>query len=252
MTMVSSGALPNLVVIGAMKCGTTALHRYLDAHPDASMTARKEVNFFVGAEAARSEDPTSGPGQWHRGWDWYASLFDPGAPVRGESSPGYTSPDHPLVAERIAGRLPGVRLIYLVRDPLRRAISQYQHHRGEGGEDRPMAEAILDPHSQYLSRGRYHERLEPFLQHFPAEQILVVVQERLLSDRRNELRRVYEHAGLNPAWWDDRLQQQWHVGADVDGEEPDPVLRDAVAARVGDDTAKLRAFLDDDLREWLT
>jgi hypothetical protein len=234
----TAGALPNVVVIGAMKCGTTAMHRYLDAHPDVAMAPRKEVGFFVG-----------GPnGHWHRGWDWYASLFDASVPVRGESSPGYTSPSHPQVAARMASRLPDVRLVYLVRDPVRRAVSQFRHHQREGDEHRPVAEAILDPDSQYIARSRYHERLEPFLRHFTTEQILVVVQERLLANRRAELSRVFAHVGADPQWWGPALQQRWHVGAD----EPsiDAGLRRDFARCVYDDTDKLRVFMGDDLAEW--
>lgn len=248
--MTMPGALPNVVVIGAMKCGTTAMHRYLDAHPDATMTAHKEVNFFVGEEAAPEGGPASGPGQWHRGTDWYASLFDARFPVRGESSPGYTSPNHPQVPARMATVLPDARLVYLVRDPVVRAMSQYQHHHRDGAETRPMREAILDPDSQYLDRSRYHARLEPFLRHFSSEQILVVVQERLLTNRRAELGRVYAHVGADPHWWDERLQRRWHVGSAP--EQPPRGLLAAVAERVRDDTDKLRAFTGDEIPEWCT
>lgn len=244
----SPGALPNVIVIGAMKCGTTALHRYLDAHPHIGMATRKEVNFFVGDERARPGGSAAGPGQWHRGWAWYASLFDASCPVRGESSPGYTSPDHPQVAARMAAGLPDARLVYLVRDPVQRALSQYRHHQRDGAESRPVDEALLDPGSQYVARSRYHERLEPFLRHFLAEQVLVVVQERLLADRRAELRRVYAYAGADPRWWDEGMQQRWHVGGD--GAPAPAWLGRAVAERVSDDVDELRAFTGDDLAEW--
>lgn len=181
MDTAASGALPNLVVIGAMKCGTTALHRTLDGHPDVAMSAPKELNFFCGARHSPlaptevSVEPTDGRiwarGNWHRGLSWYARHFTAEAPVRGESSPGYTSPSHPEVVTRMAALIPGVRLIYLVRDPVARALSQYRHHQREGTETRSVEEAILDPASQYLSRGRYYQRLEPFLAHFPARRL---------------------------------------------------------------------------------
>ncbi len=244
----STGALPTLVVIGAMKCGTTALHNYLDAHPDIGMSDRKEVDFFLGADRVDGSAPGTA-GNWHRGWDWYTSLFDPEWPVRGECSPGYTSPDHADVAARMASRLSEVRLVYLVRDPVARAVSQYHHHCRDGDEHRSMGEALLDARSQYIARSRYHERLEPFLRHFAAEQVLVVVQERLLGNRRPELARVYAHAGADPHWWDDEtLQQQWHVGGGA--AEVPPPLRQAFAEQVYDDTDKLRSFMADDLADW--
>src|SRR6059058_1737729 len=72
-------ALPNLLVIGGLKCGTTSLHHYLNLHPEVAMSRPKELNFFV-AEL-----------NWPLGRDWYAGHFEPGAPVRGESSPHYTN-----------------------------------------------------------------------------------------------------------------------------------------------------------------
>ena len=74
-----AGALPNLIVIGGLKCGTTSLHHYLNLHPQVAMSRPKELNFFV-AEL-----------NWELGADWYASHFDRTAQVRGETSPHYTN-----------------------------------------------------------------------------------------------------------------------------------------------------------------
>ncbi len=228
-------ALPTLVVIGAMKCGTSALHTYLDAHPQIQMSEPKELNFFSGLE-------------WHRGMAWYAAHFDGSMPVRGESSPGYTSPDLPEAALRMAAVLPDVRLLFSVRNPVQRALSQYAHHRREGTERRPVEQALLDPDSQYVSRGRYAERLEPYLQRFSADQLHVVVQERLLADRRGQLSAVYAHVGADPGWDSDVLDRRFHVG------DPPPALagpvRQAFWERVQDDVARFRDYLGDDLAEW--
>lgn len=243
--------LPTLVVIGAMKSGTTALHRYLDLHPQIAMAEAKEVNFFNGP-AQPPPRPTSTwwrHGQWHRGTQWYAGLFDDRAPVRGETSPGYTSPDHPEVPGRMATTLPDVRLLCLVRDPAERALSHYRHHRREGDEQRRVDQALLDPESHYLARGRYHALLQPYLDLFAPEQLLVLVSERLRRDRRDELRRVYAHVGADPDWWDEGLRRDWHV-AESDTHHPDPGLAGEVRARLEDDTQRLRLLLDDDIPEW--
>lgn len=158
------GRLPTFVVIGAMKCGTSALHSLLGEHPQIGVAAAKELNFFAG--------------KWWRGIAWYASRFPP-APARGETSPAYTSPSFPEAAGRLRATLPEARLIYMLRDPLERAISQYLHHRRDGTEPRPLAEALLDPGSQYVARSRYWRRLEPFAERFPHSRIMVVAQERL-------------------------------------------------------------------------
>jgi hypothetical protein len=242
--------LPDLIVIGAMKCGTSALHEYLDAHPAISMARQKELNFFNGSATPAPGDDSSWwrTGQWHRGLDWYADQFDPRAPLRGEASPAYTSPANPEAAPRIAAVVPDVRLLYLVRDPLRRALSQYAHHRRDGAEHRDVHDALLDPDSQYLSRSRYFERLRPYLRVLDREQVHVVVQERLLEDRCRELSEVYAHVGADPDWRCRRLQREFHVGAGH--VEPPRRLRAAFAERVADDVERLRELLGQDLDEW--
>jgi hypothetical protein len=86
----ATGALPNTVIIGAMKCGTTSLHTYLDCHPSISMSRRKETNFFVHHQ------------NWSKGLGWYRSHFTEDKPVIGESSPNYARyPVFPGVPERM-------------------------------------------------------------------------------------------------------------------------------------------------------
>lgn len=245
------GALPTFVVIGAMKCGTSALHRCLGAHPQVQISDPKELNFFFGSPAGADGGASASSwhrGQWHRGMGWYAGQFDPGVPVRGESSPGYTSPDHPEVAARMASVVPDVRLVCLVRDPVERALSQYAHHRREGAERRPVGQALLDPDSQYVTRSRYADRLEPFLERFPATALLVVVQERLLADRRGQIRAVLGHVDADPGWESPALDWRVHVGS------PPPAVSDDVRAglreRVADDVDRVRELIGDDLPEW--
>ena len=246
------GALPTLVVIGAMKCGTTALHAHLGRHPDIAMAPGKELNFFLGPDEPppAPEDEWWRHGQWHRGLDWYAAQFDAGARVRGEASPGYTDPSHPEVVDRMRRVLPDARLVYLVRDPVDRAASQWAHHVRDGTEPRPVGEAVLDPASQYLARSRYVERLQPFLAAYPREQLLVVVQERLKADPRRELARVFAHAGADPGFWDDALTAEVHAGGDRTDVPPE--VRETFWAAVADDVARLRGLLGDDLAEWGT
>lgn len=237
-----------------MKCGTSALHDLLDRHPEISMAPGKELNFFFGPEQAPPVDPEDWwlHGQWHRGLDWYAGRFDPSAPVRGESSPGYTDPSHPEAPARVRATVPDVRLVYLVRDPFERALSQWRHHVRDGTEPRPAEVALLDPESQYVDRSRYHERIAPYLDLFPADQLLVVVQERLRDHTDREVRRVVAHAGADPGRW--RPVGPSGEAASEDGGAGAPARRARLRAdlldRVADDVAALRALLDDPLEEW--
>ena len=246
----ASGALPNVVVIGAMKCGTTSLHHYLDLHPEIAMSQPKELNFFFGPDGPDREPPDWSRGNWHRGPAWYAGQFDPAAAVRGEASPGYTSPSYPEVAGRMAALIPGARLVYAVRDPVRRAISQYWHHRRQGTEHRHLEDALLDPGSQYISRGRYFERLAPFLAAgFPSRCITIVAQEQLHADRRGTLGRLFAQLGVDDGYWSHAMNERRN-------ESPDPHprmgsrLRQRLRDALHDDADRLREFSGQDFPGW--
>jgi hypothetical protein len=173
-------------VIGAAKCGTTSLHEYLDRHPDISMSAEKELDFFV-PEKRRSDSV-----------EWYESRFDPRAPVRGESSPSYTAhPFYPGPPARIRALIPDVRMVYLVRDPIERTISHWLHRVSTHAE-MPSFEEALDSEQGEVGLSRYWLQLEQYLAHFPAEQILVVDSDDLRERRDETLARIFRFVGVDP------------------------------------------------------
>lgn len=243
--MANGRRLPNIIVIGAMKCGTTAVHDLLDRHPHIAMSQPKELNFFFGPDNA-ANDWTAG--NWSRGVHWYTRQFDLDAPLLGESSPGYTSPAHPCVAQRMAAIVPDAKLLYLVRDPIIRAISQYEHHRADGTEHRALADALTDPTSQYIARGRYSERLQPFLAHYPRAQIMIVVQEDLRDDPATTLRAIFTFVGADPS-----AGPCTPSAPDADSERLsrlDPAVRAQLVDALHDDTDRLRAMLGRALTGW--
>jgi len=197
------GALPNLIVIGGLKCGTTSLHHYLNLHPEVAMSRPKELNFFV-AEL-----------NWELGPDWYASHFDRTAAVRGESSPHYTSlPRFAGVAERMRELLPeAARVIYMVRDPIDRMLSHYLHNVGGGYESRSLEAALSDPDSPYVARGRYAMQVEPYLREFGSERVLILPREQLGGDREPTMRRVFEFCGVDPAFSSRQFAREWETGS---------------------------------------
>lgn len=170
---------PNLFVIGAMKCGTTSLHEYLDRHPDIGMSRLKEINFFSGENA---EKPM----------DWYLSHFDLSKPVRGESSQSYSKahdPYHRGAPARMAQLCPDAKLVYLVRDPIDRYLSHIvENYLGETEEIKRHNTSI----DTYVRTGMYHYQVSFFLEHFPLEQILVVDSDDLRCNRLATMNRIFD------------------------------------------------------------
>jgi Sulfotransferase domain len=197
------GALPNLIVIGGLKCGTTSLHHYLNLHPEIAMSRPKELNFFV-AEL-----------NWELGADWYRSHFTASAAVRGETSPHYTNRPR---FEGVAGRMretlgAGARVVYMVRNPVDRLLSHYLHNVGGGYESRELADAAADHQSAYVQRGRYAFQLEPYLEAFARERVLIVSREDLGADRDATVRRVFEFAGVDPGFTSPEFDREWETGS---------------------------------------
>lgn len=174
--------LPNFLIIGAAKSGTTSLYEQLRRHPDVCMPPRrwKEPTFF-----------SDGPGgRWSRGLDWYRTLFSHhrGERAVGEASTSYTkAPFYGDAADKIAGVLPEVRLIYLVRDPVEQIISHYRHLVFFEGVRTSFVEA-LENDGFLLESASYATQLEPYFERFPPDRIRVVPFERYVEDPVREAR----------------------------------------------------------------
>jgi len=201
--------LPDFLVLGAQKAGTTALYEYLRRHQQISGPSWKEVSFF--------------DRHWARGESWYRGNFPNVARTRGkhvgEASPSYVF--HPLAPQRVQEVVPEARLIVLVRNPVDRALSQYNHEVALGREPLPFEEALdaeeerlrgeqermaADPRyfsrewwsHTYKARGRYAEQLERWLAVFPRGQLLVLSSDDLGSDPARAHAQVLEFIGASP------------------------------------------------------
>lgn len=183
-------ALPNFVIIGAAKCGTTSLHAWLDTHPDISMSLVKEPQFF--------SDPAGA--SW---LEFYRSLFDPDAAITGEASTCYTRyPVVPGVPERMAALVPGAKLLYMVRDPIDRALSSYVEARTHSNEPREPGEAfrdVADPFNPYVAASRYATQLRRYLEVFPQEQVMVLDLADLEGDQAGTLAGICRFLGVDEA-----------------------------------------------------
>jgi sulfotransferase family protein len=210
--------MPDFLIIGAQRCGTTSLYKYLTEHPlvVSALMKTKGVHFFdtrydKGVDWYRAHFPTSLYRRWFRRCHG-ADL------VTGEASPYYLF--HPHVPYRVATHVPQAKIIVMLRDPIERAYSQWQHELSRGFEDAPTFEEALDreegrlagevgrmnadpnyksfshQHHSYMARSRYAEQLDVYWSLFPASQILAVKSEDFFSDPGMEYARVLEFLGL--------------------------------------------------------
>jgi Sulfotransferase domain len=193
-----TGALPDFVIIGGKKCGTTSLYNLLTQHPYVEPAASKELHYFD--RLFEAED-----------LEWYRNCFP--APrwengrrtITGEGTPYMPSRRIP---EMMAEVVPGVRLIALLRNPVDRAYSDYQQVVRKGREPRTFEEAIggepheggnLDDNCEYLSRGVYVDQLLRWSEFFGREQILVLKSEDFFERPADTLKLVLDFLEL-PGW----------------------------------------------------
>lgn len=182
--------LPNFLIIGAAKAGSTALAAYLGSHPDVFVASEKEVHFF--------DD------HFDRGVDWYASRF--GA-VREERAVGDATPTYMYTDEalgRMADLLPDAKLIAILRNPVDRAYSHYWWMRALD-ERRPFDDAVHDEilgreqpdPEKYVAAGRYVERLERVCRYYPRSSLHVVILEELRESPHARFAEVCRFLGVD-------------------------------------------------------
>jgi len=168
----------NLFLIGAMKAGTTTLQGYLTRHPEIYMSPIKEPYFFSS--------------KFDRGVKWYNSLFEESRDVlyRGEASTEYTKlPLFPEVVDRISTHTKNARFIYLLRDPVKRSISQYWWESHHSFEWQDMLQAIQNS-PLYLDYSYYAMQLRPYIDRFGMNNIYVLTLENLIADTVQELEKL--------------------------------------------------------------
>ena len=216
--------LPDFLVIGAKKGGTTSVANWLARHPHV-------LPMFPRVQRAKS--PHYFDINYWRGQDWYRSHFHSNAfrrvqerrtgfrPLAGESSPYYLF--HPAAPERIAATVPDVKLVAVLREPVSRAYSNYWDRRATGHEDLPTFEAAIDaepqrlagitdevlrpPHAysydhdnhSYLARGHYADQLRRYYEHFDRDQLLVLSADVVRRQPEQSFVRLEAFLGLRPS-----------------------------------------------------
>jgi hypothetical protein len=191
-------ALPDFLVIGAPKAGSSALHAALAQHPQLFLSTPKEPKYFLTDGRPPVRESQRGPGDAHSAQEWiwqrerYERLFDAAPPgtLGGESTPFYLWDRE--AHRRIVATVPDARLIAVVRDPIDRAYSNWTHLRADGLEPEPdfgraceledeRARAGWAPFWRYLGLGRYGEQLLHLFAHVPREQVHVVRYRELID-----------------------------------------------------------------------
>ena len=204
-----TGALPDFVIIGGKKCGTTYLYNLLSQHPYVAPAVEKEVHYF--------------DARYAKGIAWYRSQFPPPQEIEGrkavtgEATPYYLY--HPHAARRAAETVPQAKLIALLRDPIDRAYSDYHHRMRRGNESLTFEEAIEAEEDRirgekekmladegyksrnyrafsYLSRGIYIDQILTWLRYFDREQLLILKSEDMFENTSDAFSQVQTFLGL--------------------------------------------------------
>ena len=196
--------LPDFIIIGAMKAGTTSLFSYLNQHYQLKSSIVKEVHYF------------DSPNYRENNHAWYRARF----PIVSNELKTYEAPPryivNPDVPERIHKAIPDVKLIAILRNPVERAISHHNHMFIGGKEELGLMEALEAEEGRleyalknrdyleanyvtysYKLRGHYAEQLEAYYKHFSKEQILVLSMQQLREDVQGTLKEIYDFVGID-------------------------------------------------------
>lgn len=204
-------AMPDFVIIGTSKGGTTSLYTLLSKHPEIIPADRKELQYYGT--------------NYRKGLNWYKAFFPLksklNGKITGEATPYYLY--HPLAPELLKRDSPNAKLIVMLREPVTRAYSHYQMQVRNGHETLGSFEEAVraeqkrlelelkrvenDPNFEsqthlrfsYLNRGKYGEQLQRWLQHFPKSQFLVLKSEDFFADPESGLKQVYDFLGVKHA-----------------------------------------------------
>jgi len=193
----AASKLPDFIIVGAQKCGTSTLHYSLSKHPNIFMSNPKELDFFDNDD------------NFKLGIEWYASFFEkcPLDSIAGEASPEYFHCEQ--AAYRMAKLLPKVKIIILLRNPVDRAYSGYWHSVRIASETLPFNRAIKieaerivnNPYGMkfysYISRGLYFKQIKTYFDLFGRSKIFIIISEEYFSNPAGTLKKISEFLGVN-------------------------------------------------------
>ncbi|MEL6240355.1 MAG: sulfotransferase [Pseudomonadota bacterium] len=197
------GRLPDFIIGGAPKCGTTSLHFILDQNQDISMP-EQEVHFFDADDPITHPDflgVDSGQLRWldvgtpdDETLKWYAGQFAPHTKARliGEDSTTYIFSE--VAAARIAALLPEVKLIFVLRDPVKRAYSQYWHL-VRSARISTSFETAISAHTSIILGSTYAPHLRRYIEMFGRDRVRIVLFEEFLADQQGTIDQLTDYLG---------------------------------------------------------
>jgi hypothetical protein len=242
--------MPSFLIIGAQRGGTSSLYKYLEGHPDLAASSRKETEYF-------SRRFTEGEAWYRAHFPWRLGL--PGEKLAFEATPDYLF--YPPTPARVSARLPDARFIVLLRNPVVRAVSQFQHMTRLGYEHLSFRDALLGEQERiaadrmalehgpehycrdllrfsYAARGRYAEQLGRWFELFDRSRFLILRSEDLFTDPASTFAAVVSFLGVR-SWSPGRFANFSRRAGAPEGTRTD---RDLEAE------ASLGATLEEDVR----
>ena len=241
--------LPDFIIAGAPRCGTTWLYALADRHPAIRMAKPvvPEPKFFLRPDLFER-------GLEYHSRTWFADI--PADLVAGEKSANYL--ESAVAARRIHDALPRVRLVFVLRNPIHRAFSNYLWSRQNGLEPASFAEALAQeglrernvaehlryarPHALF-SRGLYAELLMPYLSLFPREHVLVLRYEDVVAAPAEIAERLHRFLGVAPRPADGEAQPAVNAARDGASETMEPAIYNVLAARYAEPNRCLAELL---------
>lgn len=248
--------LPDFLIGGAPRCGTTWLYQLLARHPRVYLAGppRPEPKFFLVDDL------------YMRGLEWYSRTWFAAAPADalcGEKSTNYL--ESAVAARRVASDLPTAKLVFILRDPVARAWSNYRWSRMNGMESETFERALeleaererrlrpqqrfSRPHA-YFSRGLYADLLRPWFELFPAERILCLRCEDIAAGRHRLAERLHAFLGLAVCEHDADGIGMVNAAEASDAEQLSPDTASTLRARYAEPNRRLGLLLGGDFPIW--
>jgi len=252
----TQGRLPDFIIAGAPRCGTTWLYSLADRHPAIEMAkpVAPEPKFFL-------RDDLFVRGLTFYSQSWFANI--PANMIAGEKSTNYL--ESAIAAQRIHDCLPSVRLVFSLRNPIHRAFSNYLWSRQNGLGSASFADALEQeeelerrlsedlryarPHALF-SRGLYADLLEPYFSLFPRDHILVLRYEEIAAAPAGVAVALHRFLGIEQRPEDGDSLPPLNAAAEAATETIDPAIYDGLAARYAEPNRRLASLLGPDFRMW--